>query len=67
MGTLLGIAFCVVLYLIVKTPERRSNNRTTPSGYHKDWDKANRDIILKGKDYYYKQNLDGKYDVPDKK
>ena len=67
MGTLLGIAFCVVLFVIVKKADRRSYNRTTPSGYHKDLVKANRDIILKGKDYYYKQNLDGKYDVPDKK
>lgn len=61
------IIFAIVMWAICKLPENLSNNRTTPPGYHKDWEKSNYDIVTKGKDYYHKQNLAGKYDVPDKK
>lgn len=67
MELILGIILIVVVYCLSKSTEWKSNNRTTPPGYHKDWGKANYDITMHGKDYYHKQNLAGKYDVPDKK
>lgn len=30
-----------------------------------DYDKANADIVLKGKDYYYKKMASGGYNIPD--
>ena len=66
MELLFGIIFIVVVYCLCKSTEWKSNNRTTPPGYHRDWGKANYDITMHGKDYYHKQNLAGKYDIPDK-
>ena len=52
---------------IAKGAEWRSSNRSTPSGYHHDYNAANYDITVHGKDYYHQQNLKGRYDVPNKK
>lgn len=51
---------------LAKGTEWRSNHRTTPLGYEHDWNAANVDIALYGKDYYHQQNLKGKYDIPKK-
>lgn len=61
------ILFAFFVYLMCKLPEWISNNRTSPPGYHKDWDKSNYDIVTKGKDFYHRQNLSGEYDIPNKK
>ena len=34
----------------------------TPPGYEHEYDKANYDLVTKGKQYYYQQHLQGKYD-----
>ena len=67
MEIIISIMILVVTYFVCTRDERRSNNRTTPSGYKHDFSKATYDITTKGKDYYHKQHLAGKYDVPDKK
>ena len=64
--TLLGIIVIIGIAIwLCKGTEWKSNNRTPPPGYHKDWGKSSTDIVLHGKDYYHRQNLAGKYDVPD--
>lgn len=67
MEIIASIIFIVVIYCLCHATEWKSNNRMTPPGYHKDWSKASTDITLHGKDYYHRQNLAGKYDIPNKK
>lgn len=67
METLLAIIMIIVVVIITKIPEWKSSNRIPPEGYRTDWGKANQDIQEKGKDYFYKQHLAGKYDVPKEK
>lgn len=68
MGELVGAIILIGIYVwLAKGTEWRSNNRTTPVGYHHDWDAANYDITMHGKNYYHQQNLKGKYDVPNSK
>lgn len=67
METLLAIIMIAVVVIITKIPEWRSSNRIPPDGYRTDWNKATSDISKYGKDYYYKQHLAGKYDIPKEK
>lgn len=67
MEIIVTVLFLVGIYCLCHMTEWKSNNRTTPSGHHKDWKQANVDLTLYGKDYYHKKNLRGGYDIPDKK
>lgn len=67
MEIVLSIAFIVFLIWIWNKDKWASNNRVSPPETTHDWSKANADIVLKGEDYYHKQNLAGKYDIPNKK
>ena len=61
------IALIIIAVVVCKMPARRSGSRKTPDGYHHDYNRAINDINTKGKNYYYKNNLAGKYDVKNKK
>lgn len=63
----IALVFIVIVVVVLNIEKLASDNRLPPEGMKKDWNKATTDIVTKGKDYYYKQNLTGKYDVPDKK
>lgn len=68
MGIIASVVLIALAIYFGGALERTSFNRTPPEGTKKDWDKATNDILLHGKDYYHKQNLAGKYDMPaDKK
>lgn len=68
MGELVGAIILIGIFVwLAKGTEWRSNNRTTPPGYHHDYRAANYDITMHGKNYYHQQNLKGKYDVPNSK
>ena len=67
MEILATIILLIVIFCLSKSTEWKSNNRRTPSGYEHDYRQANIDLALHGKDYYHKQNLAGKYDIPDEK
>ena len=60
------IVFLGFCFYISHINEWRSDNRMSPDGYHTDWLQASEDIRKHGKQYYYEQNLKGKYDVKDK-
>ena len=51
-----------VNYLLGHWNEIKSNNRSTPDGYEKDWQQASYDIHTHGKNYYYDKNIRGGYD-----
>lgn len=52
----------VIAYLLGHWNEIKSNNRSTPEGYEHDWDQANYDITMHGKEYYYRKDARGGYD-----
>ncbi len=64
---IIGIIFIVFIYIVLHKDEWKSNNRICPPGKEMDWTKANKDIHEKGKEYFYKQHLAGKYDRDKKK
>lgn len=61
----------VIIFLLIicydHVDKWKSDFRVTPKGYHKDWEKALKDISMYGKEYYYKNDAKGKYDIKDKK
>ena len=61
------IIFIITVYCLANMEEWKSNNRLTPPGKKTDYMAANSDIIRYGKEYYYRQNIAGKYDIPDDK
>lgn len=68
METLIGLAVMIgITVWLINKDKWASDNRLPPPGMTKDWNKATTDIITKGKNYYYQQNLAGKYDIPDDK
>ena len=64
---IIGAIMIGAMYILSHLNEWRSNNRISPPGKEMDLKQANIDIATKGKDYYYKQHLAGKYDVDKKK
>ena len=56
-------------YLLGHWDEIKSNNRSIPEVYEHDWDQANYDITIHGKEYYYRKDARGGYDkkIEDKK
>lgn len=62
MELLLTIGMIIGAYILCHLDEWRSDNRMTPPGYEHDYNKANYDLVTKGKQYYYQQHLQGKYD-----
>lgn len=61
------IIICAIVYCFIKSKEWKSNNRENPIGTKMDYASANYDIATHGEDYYHKQNLSGKYDIPNDK
>lgn len=59
---IIGVIIFGFLYVANKSNEWKSNNRVCPPGKEMDWTQANIDINTKGKEYFYKQHLAGKYD-----
>ena len=64
---IIGAIIIGVVYCLSKSNEWQSNNRVCPPGKEMDWTQANIDINTKGKEYFYKQHLAGKYDRDKKK
>lgn len=64
MEILIGILFLIGVHYWT-SPERKANNYIPPDGMKTDYSKANADIVLKGKDYYYKKMASGGYNIPD--
>ena len=63
VAELIGAAIIIgFFYICSKSNEWKSNNRICPPGKEMDWTQASIDINTKGKEYYYKQHLAGKYD-----
>lgn len=67
MELLASIIVVVIMYCVFNCTEWISNNRTVPKGMKTDWDAANRDLVLHGKDYFHKKNAGGGYDTPENK
>lgn len=62
MEILAVIGMIIGAYILCKKDEWKSCNRLPPKGYETDWLKASEDIRKHGKQYYYQQHLQGKYD-----
>lgn len=58
------ILFAIIMYLICKVPEWKSNNRTSPDGYKTDWDAMTKDLVSgKSKSEVMRKSNAGGYDV----
>ena len=64
---IIGVIIIGIVYVLSHLNEWQSNNRVCPPGKEMDWTQANIDINVKGKEYFYKQHLAGKYDRDKKK
>lgn len=64
MELLASIIVVAIMYCVFNCVEWKSNNRIPPKGMKTDWDAANKDLVLHGKDYFHKKNVTGGYDVP---